>query len=456
MTGLDRHIALALRHPHDFTIQYPPRREFFMDAFRSTVDRDRVLAPLSELPAVLLYVHVPFCAAKCFYCNFSVDTRANDSRTRRYVAALRGELEALATRLHETTVIPGIDIGGGTPTLLATELLIELLEALVPFMARSDAAQLLSIETTPAIAANEPDKLDALVSHGVRRISVGLQSTNDETLARVNRGQQQAQTERALANLTRVGFARVNADLIFGLPGQTDDHFRADLEVVAGSGIDSITTYDCLYRGKGRTLTRRAPRLPTHDDYQRLYDMAFESLGRRGFFAPYGSLNFSRHSAETGTSAYFEGRLLDGMPYVGLGNYASSMVGDHWWFAPYQADTWWSRVEAGESLPIGDSYVLPLEERIAKHALLSLSFGRLDPLRFEAVHGVALRDVYGAALERALDEGWLTLHPSGELRLSPGSFAALPRLRALFYTPRAIAWLERHGPARSSAPSSTP
>lgn len=447
--SLDEHVALAEAHPHDFTVQYPPRREYFMDCFR--VEGGASTPCLRGLDELLLYVHVPFCAAKCFYCNFAVDTRATRERQERYVRALLQELDALGERLDDGLRVGGIDIGGGTPGLLATDLLVTLLTALSPWSARSEAAFPLSIETTPAIAAADPDKLAALVACGAHRISVGVQSTNDETLASVNRGAQRAQTERALGNLVGAGFQRVNADLIFGLPGQSEAQFRADLERVADSGVDSITTYDCLYRGKGRALTRRAPHLPTPADYRRLYDVAFEVLVDRGFHAPYGSLNFARRRGETGTSPYFEGRLLDGLPYVGVGNYASSMVGDRWWFAPYQVNRWLARVGAGEPLPVGDAYELPREERVAKQVLLSLSFGRLDPRRFEAAHGVSLDRACGPAVARALERGWLERHEGGELRVAPGQFGALPQLRSLFYTERAVAWLGRHGPALPQA-----
>lgn len=442
--NLDRHIALAERYPHDFTLQYPPRREYFMDCFRVAPNPDLVEQRLRKAGELLLYAHVPFCAAKCFYCNFAVDTRVSRGRQERYVDGLCLQLSALNEQLDSGVLIAGIDIGGGTPTLLDSELLEKLVRALVPWSRRSRSAFPMSIETTPAIAAAEVGKLSVLVAQGVQRVSVGVQSTNAQTLNSVNRGHQVAQTERALANLTKVGFRRVNADLIFGLPGQTRPQFRADLEQLISSGVDSITTYDCLYRGKGRALTRRTAHLTDNQEYRSFYDMAFELLTGNGFHAHYGSVNFSRHPAETGTSPYFEGRLLDGLPYLGLGNYASSLLGGYWWFAPYSVDQWVRRVSAGDSFPVGDIYALPLAERIAKHLLLSLSFGRIDPRRFAAAHGCTLVDACGPAINRALEEGWLAWGADCELHMTPGSFGCLPKLRSLFYTEQAIAWLEHH------------
>ena len=435
--NLDAHIALARAHPHDFTIQYPPRREYFMDCFAD----DSEPPPLGALKTVLLYVHVPFCRAKCFYCNFAVDTRRSEQLQERYVRALCRELRSIRELLNDDIQVPGIDIGGGTPTLLSTELLVALLTEIEPWVARSRSRFPLSIETTPSIAANEPDKLRVLVAQGVHRISVGVQSTNDTTLAQVNRREQRSQVDRALSNLHAAGFQRVNADLIFGLPNQSTEDFAADLNHVIDAGVDSVTTYDCLYRGKGRAMTRKSPSLPSPDDYRRLYDLGFATLIDAGFHAPYGSVNFCRHADETGTSPYFEGRLLDGLPFLGVGNYATSLIGDQWWFAPYSTGAWLERVEAGETAPCGDSYRLPRGELIAKQVLFSLSFGRLDPVRFEATHGVSLWEACGPAVDRALKEGWLVPHESGELRIAETTFGCLPMLRSLFYSEGAIGWL---------------
>ncbi len=154
----------------------------------------------------------------------------------------------------------------------------------------------------------------------------------------------------------------------------------------------------------------------------------------------FGSVNFSRHADETGTSAYFEARLLDGSPYLGLGNYASSLCGEAWWFAPYKVNDWLKRIEAGEHFPVGDSYLLPDAERMAKYLLLSLSFGVIDPQRFEKVFNQELQDCFAAELEVAQDQHWLV--KSGTLyHIGAGHFGDLPKLRSLFYSTRAIEWL---------------
>lgn len=435
---------LAERFPHTFTIQYPPERALFRQHFGAALPpADALREQIRREPRVLLYVHVPFCAAKCFYCNFAVDLGKDPARQQRYVDALCGQL-ARVDALTGSVPIPGIDIGGGTPTLLSPAQLAQLLCALQPFLRRAEIPHALSIETTPRVAATEPEKLSVLREGGVARVSVGIQSSNDETLAQVNRRAQRSLGERAVAGLLAAGFRRVNVDLVFALPGQTAAQFREDLRQVVALRPDSITTYDCLYRGQGRALPQLSAERPDAATYGALYDLAYELLTGCGYAAPYGSVNFSRHAGETGTSPYFEGRLLDGLPYLGTGNYASSMLGPWWWFGPAAVEDYVARMDAGDVLPASDSYALPLAERVAKALLLSLNFGFLDPARFARQFQIPLETAVGPQLELALRRGWL--EPQGGVYgVRPGRFHALPQIRALFYSAAAVAWVAARG-----------
>jgi oxygen-independent coproporphyrinogen-3 oxidase len=431
-------VALARNYPLDFTLQYPPRREYFQEKFHSPLDA----APKKVYTEkrLLLYTHVPFCEAKCYYCNFAIDTRANIEVHRRYTALLCEQLHRLADFIPETIEIAGIDIGGGTPTRLDEKLLAQLLAALRPWRARSPLAHPLSIETTPSIAANSPERLTALVADGVSRISMGVQSTNTATLAAVNRGRQNNMAEKAFTNLRNANFRRINIDLIFALPGQTLDDWRRDIEFVLAMRPDSITTYDCLYRGKGRALTQHSPDKPTPERYGILYDDAFARLTAAGYKADYGSVNFSQHANESGTSPYYEARLHAHIPYLGVGNYSSSQFGDTWFFAPYGVDEWAARIEAGDILPVGESYRLPMHELMAKQLLLSLNFGTIDATLFAHRFGQTLEDAHGPALAFAVEQNWLVKTATG-YSVAHGHFRDMPLIRSLFYTPAAIAWL---------------
>ena len=434
-------VAMAERFPHDFTLQYPPRREYFQSRFRVNSSEAGHLRCVSETRSLLLYVHVPFCAAKCSYCNFAVDLRQSESLHRHYVNMIGIQLERLGDRLHPALEIPGIDIGGGTPTLLDDESLALLLRKLEPFRRWSSHPRPISIETTPSIAAMFPDRMRLLAAAGVDRISMGLQSTSAELLANVNRCDQINQQTLAVDHLVKAGFSRINVDLIFGLPDQTLAQWSEDLSRAVELPVTSITVYDCLYRGKGRSLSRRNPHWPSWNHYGDCYDLAYDVLRASGFHATYGSLNFSRIPTETGTSPYFEGRLADAIPYLGVGNYASSILEDYWWFAPYRVDDWLNSITEGDCLPAGDFYRLPLEERLAKQILLSLSFGEIRMDRLKQAFGPDIGELIKPAAEFASERGWLVNSPTG-WKIRVGAFREMPKIRALFYANEALNWLE--------------
>jgi len=423
-------------HPHDFTIQYPPRREYFMQHFRREPPATHDW--FSGLDAMLLYLHVPFCEAKCFYCNFAVDVSRDERVHREYVDALLRELDSHADWLAHPRIL-GVDVGGGTPTRLPTTELERLLKRIQPFISNVSHPFPLSIETTPSIAAEEPEKLAALRAGGVGRVSLGVQSFNAKTLAAVNRRRQIERTELAVTNLRSAGFMRTNLDIIFGLPNQSLNDWKHDLEQIIALMPDSITTYDCLYRGRDRVLNKRTAALPSPETYGVMYDFAHATLNAAGWHAPYGSVNFSRHVGETGTSAYSEGRLLDGLPYLGLGNYATSLRGNLWSFNTQDVKDYRMRVSAGRN-PVEFFYEIPVAEAQAKYALYSLNFGFIDELRFEQRFGVRFTETYARELDAAIDAGWLERHRS-RWEVAPGQFRRMHAIRSLFYPEPARQWL---------------
>jgi len=400
---LSSHPAIALseskKRPLDFTIQYPPGRKFFKQNYRSNVNltehhpaSDFVRSNSGKFG---LYLHIPFCESKCSYCNFSVVTKSSTEDQAAYVRALESSLGILREELGSGRYPSGIDIGGGTPTLLPVNLLSTVLNALAPFRSpKISDPNSFSIESTPKIGAESPERLAVLREYGVSRVSIGLQTTTDETLLDMNRFQPFSLAAKAFANLKDLNFPRLSADLIFGLPGQTSALWRQDLERTVDLPVDAITIYDCLYRGQGRVMSRKHKARPTPGEFGKLYDLAYSFLHSHGFQAPYGSSNFSRCRGESGTSTYFENRLISGETFFGIGCYSTTAVDPTWAFAPYSASDWVKCVQNLEglhaALPLRDVYELPTSELAAKHLLFNLSFGVLDGTKFRNRFGASL------------------------------------------------------------------
>src|ERR1041385_8479276 len=166
----------------------------------------------SAPPVTSLYVHVPFCAHKCAYCAFYSETPGGDM-VNRYVAALVRELDLTAGEMRPHTIF----FGGGTPSLLSLRQWEQVLKAM-------DRLNLLgaaewTVECNPATVSLDKGRL--LRAAGVNRISMGVQSLNEDLLDRLGRIHSRDMVFRSFENLRLAGFENINLDLMFAIPGQT-------------------------------------------------------------------------------------------------------------------------------------------------------------------------------------------------------------------------------------------
>ncbi len=185
-----------------------------------------------------LYVHVPFCAQKCEYCAFFSET-ANGELINRYVGALERELQIIAPSLSPRTVF----FGGGTPSLLNLRQWEKLLKTM-------DRLNLLgaaewTVECNPATVSL--DKARLLRSYGVNRISMGVQSLDETLLDRLGRVHSREMVFKSFDTLRAAGFDNVNVDLMFAIPGQTMEIWRATLHEAIHLGSEHLSCYEVIY-----------------------------------------------------------------------------------------------------------------------------------------------------------------------------------------------------------------
>ena len=280
-----------------------------------------------------IYLSVPFCRAKCTYCNFASNVfpaRYHD----RYVERLEEDLASIRQRAKPWgAVVPAavdsIYLGGGTPTLLSAALFRRLFASV-----RREFAVLPTAEITVECAPGqlEPGVLDALVECGVTRVSFGVQSFVDREAAAIGRLHTR---QVALADIRRVreaGIGHVSADLIAGLPGQTLDFWYESLGVLAEAGVDHASIYMLEVDDEsrlGRELLvnggrYRAKEVPDEDAIADLYAEAVAFLAGHGL-AQYEISNFSRPDCESRHNLKYWRRK----PYLGLGLDAHSMLRTH-------------------------------------------------------------------------------------------------------------------------------
>jgi oxygen-independent coproporphyrinogen III oxidase len=245
-----------------------------------------------------LYVHVPFCESKCAYCDF-YSVAHDGSREARYVEALAIEI---ARRAPEGFLPPTVFVGGGTPTALDDRDFARMLEVVASWARPGAASGEAPLEWTVECNPNSltPAKAAAMRAAGVTRVSIGVQSFDDEVLRSVGRVHDGAQARAAVAAARAAGIPQVSIDLLFAIPGQGLATFERDLDEAVSLGTDHVSAYALLYE-PGTTLERkkRVGRVRPEDEDVELtmLRLARERLGAAGFVR-YEISNFARAGRE--------------------------------------------------------------------------------------------------------------------------------------------------------------
>ncbi len=347
-----------------------------------------------------LYIHIPFCRSKCVYCDFYSLPRAEE-RMDGYVSALTRQLSAWRARAADCTA-DTVYFGGGTPSCLGGERLCALLGAVFESFRVAPGAEI-TLEANPD-SAQDSSMLRSLRAAGFNRISLGMQSACDEELRRIGRIHTHEQTVRAVEAARAAGFENLSLDLIYGLPGQTAERWRKNLEAAAALSPEHLSCYG-LKVEEGTPLAAQRPVLP-HDDAQAdAYLYAVDFLARRGF-EQYEISNFSRPGRESRHNLrYWELR-----EYLGFGPGAHSDFGGERFALARDLDAFL----AGEERYSERAAPSP-REREAERVMLSLRTARglaADALPPAAVRVLEECRAHGLAVFR---DGAFALTPRGFL-----------------------------------------
>jgi len=232
---------------------------------------------LSHLPPLSLYVHLPWCLKKCPYCDFnSHEMRQAELPEKRYLDALMADLEASLPLVWGRTV-HSVFLGGGTPSLFSPESIDRLLGGLRARLKLAADCEI-TLEANPGTF--EKDRFRAFHDAGVTRLSVGVQSFNDEHLQRIGRVHDRAQAIAALEEAAR-SFDTFNLDLMYALPGQTLDQLRQDVDQALAFAPPHLSIYHLTIE-PNTYFAKHPPRLPEDDTAYAMLDLITERTGLAG------------------------------------------------------------------------------------------------------------------------------------------------------------------------------
>jgi oxygen-independent coproporphyrinogen-3 oxidase len=395
-------------------------------------------ADWAKADEVSLYVHVPFCQTRCRFCEYAVLSGDDAQADEVYLDLLAREMALYAPFLRGKRIV-GLDVGGGTPAKLSAAQLARLVGDL---RANFDipASVVWSIETTPVIAARDPDKIAAIREMGFGRISMGIQTVSEKLLNELGREGTAHLYEKAVANVRAAGFDRFNIDLMYGFLHQADEEFEGTLRYAAGLAPDYVTLYRNRY--KGTSLEKEAGGVSLYRVI-RQYRLAYEALCEHGYQANPGKNTFSRIPGDYGTSDYLTRRVIDGVPYLGLGLGAQSFGVDYLAYnqgaASKKLAAYRESLEAGR-FPVQDVYALPVEESIAKMVSVAFYFGFVDLPAFERRFHCSFLTRFAPEVEFVLREG--LMERKGErLWLTPRGADYINGVIPLFFSERSKAEL---------------
>lgn len=311
-----------------------------------------------------LYVHIPFCATRCGYCDFNAYAGLDELRTP-YVGALLGEARLWAEAWADRE-ITSVFLGGGTPTRLEPTDIRLLFEGLrAAFDIRADAE--ISVEANPE--SIDPERIDALVASGVHRISMGAQSFDPSVLAFLERGHDPASVLRSVTALRSAGIDNLNLDLMYGTPGETGDSWLSSLHQALELEPDHISAYALTVEPPtplGRDVASGAKPSPDPDTQADRYDTTCAVLAAAGF-EHYEISNWAKPGRACAHNlTYWERR-----PYLGLGCGAHSFRDDRRWWNVRPPEEYLAHV-AAERLPIGGEEVLDAQAIELEEVFLGL------------------------------------------------------------------------------------
>ncbi len=390
-----------------------------------------------QAPALGLYLHIPWCPTRCIYCDFNTYVDGSADLKTRYQEALKREIREAGAALGR----PALDtvfFGGGTPTTVPPEWLVELVETVRgSFALRPDAE--ITTEANPGTLSVE--YLRALRQGGINRLSMGVQSFDDAELRFLSRLHDADAARRAVAAAREAGFDNLNLDLIFNLPNQTLEQWQRNVRAAIELEPEHFSFYSLIVE-PGTPLHRQVARgevtEPDDDLAADMFAAAIDMLGGAGY-AHYEISNWARSQGE---AAWDTPRLASAhnliywrnQPYLGLGAGAFGTVNGTRGANVKRPHSYIQQVERGAGLGMAHDpkTVEPIDrdtER-AEQMMLGLRLVRegVGAQTFEARFGAPLATTYPDAIQRGIGRGlleWIDTPDDRRLRLTQqGRFLA--------------------------------
>ncbi|MDK2901199.1 Oxygen-independent coproporphyrinogen-III oxidase-like protein YqeR [Koleobacter methoxysyntrophicus] len=346
-----------------------------------------------------LYIHIPFCKRKCYYCDFNSYSDM-EYLIPDYIKALKKEMEYYKGLLEARRVI-SIYIGGGTPTILTCAQLSEVVTSAVSMLSNWSKELEITVEANPDTLSDK--KLGVLKEIGVNRLSLGLQAYQLQLLERLGRFVSPKEFEWGFFSAREKGFSNINVDLIFGLPGQTLAHWEETLMKVIELKPEHISAYS-LKIEKGTRLYDEYKKgnldLPDDESEREMYYIA-KGLLTAGNYDHYEISNFAIRGYKCNHNLlYWKNR-----EYIGLGAGAHSHFKNERYYNEENPRKYIQLINKGE-IPVKGKETVTSSIEVAETLLMNLRLiSGVNKLEFYRRFGYGINDIYGQRIESLKSKG---------------------------------------------------
>lgn len=383
---------------------YPTAVEFHEGVDDETYRRTLETADRAGDRPLSVYVHLPFCDERCFFCGCNVIISPQKQRSTPYLDLLRVELDRLAERLPGRRRISQIHLGGGTPTYFSPRQLVDLVRDVFDRFPPVPEAEL-AVEVDPRVTTDE--HLHALGGVGFNRISLGVQDFTESVQESINRSQTVDQTAHVVEEARSAGFSGINIDLVYGLPRQDVDGFGRTVETVIRIGADRAAVYSFAYVPWLHAHMNKLPvdALPSRETKfalfavarQRFIEAGYETIGMDHFARPNDELAVAKRRGRLKRN--FQGYSVVpaddtvGLGISSIGDIAGVYVQNEKKLSRYRA-----AIDAGR-MPVERGIVLDQDDLVRRAVIRQLMCNfRIDVTDVERRHGIRFRDYFSTDL----------------------------------------------------------
>lgn len=340
-----------------------------------------------------LYIHVPFCSSKCNYCDFNSYTGKLD-KAEDYFNCMKKEIGLYHDEMNYN-LIDTIFIGGGTPSCVDSKYIGEILGACWNEFNISENCEI-TIESNPGTIDEE--KLSAYKSFGINRLSIGFQAYQTNILKYLGRQHSTVDFTNSINLAKRVGFKNINADVIFGIPGQTLDNWRETLKVLTDAGLNHISAYSLKIEEGTRfgDMLQSGKLIQIDEELDReMYHYAIDYLLQNGY-QHYELSNFAKPGFECQHNLTYW-KCVD---YLGLGAGAHSYLQSIRCSNAVSIEDYISYLSKGEK-PTEERYVIDFYDKMSEYMFLGLRLTKgIENKQFEDIFNQNLFEKYAESIER--------------------------------------------------------